>query len=229
MPKKRIKPVAETKGPNYRKVKDRLPGFDEEREPARAKHIVQAFNDRGYDVDTFRDTIPANYFHTELFGPGYPPAKKIEAATAYWITGSYARAERICGVPAGTIRNWAKGTEWWPLITTEIKKDMNEEMDARLTGLMFTAMDELEDRMLEGDSVYSAKHDKLVKRPMSGRDLTHAHALLFEKRALLRGDPTAKIEKVTTDQRLNKLQQEFQKFSKAKTIKGTVVKEEDEK
>lgn len=226
---KRAKPRSKKaiEGLDYVKVEERYPGFDPTIEPKKAVPLIEARNDRGFDVETFRDTVPPNYFHMGLFGKGYPPAKKVEACTAWWATGSFERAERMTGVPRSTIKGWHDKAEWWQVLTQEIRKEHNEEMEAKLTGLQFQALEEIENRLAEGDHVYVARDDKLVRKPIGGKDLSVIYNFLFEKRALLRGDPTAKIEKVTTDQRLSKLQQEFKKFSKAKTIKGERVLEED--
>lgn len=153
----------------------------------------------------------------------YTPADKIAALTAWLVTGSAARAEVHCGVPAGTINTWKHKSEWWPAIEAAIKKEKNDEMEAMLTGILHQSLDNITDKLENGDTFYDTKRGETYQLPVKAKELAALTGILFDKRALMRGDPTRRVENTSTEQRLDKLKKEFEKFSKASTIEGEVV------
>lgn len=155
----------------------------------------------------------------------YTPADKLAALTAYLVTGSTAKAEVHSGVPAGTIAAWKRNTEWWPALAEEVKKEKNDEMEALLTGILHESLAEVVDRLQEGDTFYDTKQGTTYKMPVKAKELAALTGILFDKRALMRGDPTRRVESVSTDQRLSKLKEQFEKFSNATEIEGSVVDE----
>lgn len=142
---------------------------------------------------------------------------KMEVACAFAVTGNARRASELTGVPEGTIRSW-KTQEWWHEIQSRIIQEQDEELDVKLTKLVDKAVDQVNDRLDNGDFIYNAKEDKLVRKPVGAKDLAIVTAITVDKRQLLRGQPTQRVEKVSTDERLNKLALEFKKFSNAKEI-----------
>jgi len=153
----------------------------------------------------------------------YTPADKIAAATAWMVTGSASKAEAYCGIPYATINVWRK-TEWWANLTAQVRKEKSDEMDAMMTGVLHKAIEAIEDRISGGDTVIN-KQGIQEKVPVKAKDLASITAIVFDKRALGRGDPTSRSEKVSTESRLKTLKEQFEKFSKAKEIDGEVVNE----
>lgn len=147
----------------------------------------------------------------------YSDKEKMEAACAFAVTGNSRRTAELTKISEGTIRSW-KTTEWWNDIQSRIIKEQDEELDTKLTKLIDKAVDEVNDRLGEGDYVYNPKLDKLIRKPVNAKDLAITSAVLVDKRQLLRGQPTARVEKVSQDATLLKLAEEFKKFSQAKTI-----------
>lgn len=168
----------------------------------------------------------------------YTPEQKVEAVMAYLVTGTSRKASKICEVPEGTIRWWKKAAVWWMDVYDECKKKKQEELDASFTNVIHEGVEILADRMKNGDSKLVAKTGDVVNIPMSGRDVAISLAVMFDKRQLLRGEATSRSEKVSETDRLDKLQQQFEKMAQevhgynAKTIEGVEydpVKEEMEK
>lgn len=205
----------------YVPIRERLKGFDPNVEPVRAKKKIVAKNSRGYNAEDWDGKI--DYMHPALFGRGYPPDLKIAACAAYISKGSFYRAERMTGVPKATIRHWSKNAEWWPTVSEGIRKTLQAELDGRWTGLLHLAADEIEDRLENGDIKWDQKNEKYVAVPVGAKDLTVITSILSEKRALLRGDPTSRTEKITAKDTLDDLKVEFKKFSEARTIEGKVI------
>lgn len=149
----------------------------------------------------------------------YSDKEKMEAACAFAVTGNSRRTAELTNIAEGTIRSW-KTTEWWNEIQARIIKEQDEELDTKLTKLIDKAVDEVNDRLGEGDYVYNPKLDKLIRKPVNAKDLAITSAVLVDKRQLLRGQPTTRVEKVSQDETLLKLAEEFKKFAKAKTIEA---------
>lgn len=200
----------------YTKLRDRLKGFNAEIEPIRAKKKLVCNNTRGYIKEDWEDKIP--YTHPALFGPGYPPDLKINACMAWVLTGSPKRAERMTGVPAQTISAWKRNATWWPEVELGCKANLQSELEGKYTHLMHLMVDEAIDRVENGDIKYDSHKDKYVEVPISAKDLASMSAIFFDKRALMRGDPTSRTEKVSTDAILGHLKEEFKRFAQAKTI-----------
>lgn len=147
----------------------------------------------------------------------YSDAKKMEVACTYAVSGNARRVSEITHIPEGTIRAW-KTTEWWHEIMSRIHQEQNEELDVKLTKLVDKAVDQINDRLDEGDWVYNAKLDKLVRKPVNAKDMAVVTAITLDKRQLLRGEPTARVQKVSENEKLVRLAEEFKKFSQAKEV-----------
>lgn len=157
----------------------------------------------------------------------YSDAKKLEVACVFAVTPNSRRVSELTNIPEATIRTW-KQTEWWQEIMSRIHNEQNEELDAKLTQLVDKAVDQINDRLSDGDYVYNTKEDKLVRKPVTAKDLAIVTAITLDKRQLLRGQPTSRVEKVSENEKLSRLAEEFKKFSQAKTIENQVDLIEEE-
>lgn len=147
----------------------------------------------------------------------YSDKEKMEAACAFAVTGNSRRAAEITRISEATIRTW-KQTEWWNEIQARIVKEQDEELGTKLTALIDKAVDNVNDRLDSGDYVYNPKLDKLIRKPVNAKDLAIVGAVLVDKRQLLRGQPTARIEKVSQEETLKRLAADFKKFALATEI-----------
>lgn len=147
----------------------------------------------------------------------FSDAKKMEVACCYAVTGNSRRAAEITKVPEGTIRSW-KSQDWWLEIQSRIVREQDEELDVKLTKLVDKAVDQVNDRLDNGDYVYNPKNDKIIRKPVNAKDLAIVTAITVDKRQLLRGQPTSRVEKVSTDERLKKLANQFKQFTLARDI-----------
>lgn len=127
---------------------------------------------------------------------GYTPDERMQAALAWCISGTAAEASRICGVPERTIIDWTHAT-WWEALVTEARRLKDVELDRKLSGVIDKSMQRLAERLDRDESINNIK------------DLAVVAAVAYDKRALMRGDPTSRVEKVSTEQRLNRLTEKF--------------------
>lgn len=146
----------------------------------------------------------------------YTADQKINALTGYIMTGSYAKSAELAGVPAMTIRRWAGRSTWWPLALEKIRDQQSDELDARISLVIKKTMDKIEDRIVNGDEIILSS-GRRTKRKLSGKDLTSIIATLYDKRALLRGEPTRRVAEehnVGKKDVLNTLKESFEQMSK---------------
>lgn len=162
--------------------------------------------------------------HPDLYKSGkYTAADRIAAVVAWMVTGNIYKAEKYCGVSADTIARWKRESEWWPVLTQQVKKEKNDELESMMTGILHQSLGEVMERLNEGDTFYDSKTGDTYKLPVKAKDVAFIANYLFDKRQLLRGDVTSRTEKISTEQRLGKLKEQFEKFSNATEVEGEVV------
>jgi hypothetical protein len=157
----------------------------------------------------------------------YTPEQKVGIVTS-WVTGASLKdAARHFNVPFCTVRDWKYQGVWWLDTVDKVRKDHNEDLDTYMTGVMDNATQAVVDRIKYGDFKYDTKTGETVRVPMAGRDLAVVTAIYTEKRALLRGEATSiSITKQDPLKDIEKTLREFAKFSSAKQIEGSSVREE---
>lgn len=151
------------------------------------------------------------------------PEIKLQALHAYLMTGTLIGAEKLSGISHQTLSEWKNKSEWWPIVLAKLKKEKQEELDAKFTQLIDKALDQVEDRILNGDEAISRDGEKIRKR-MSGRDLTTSLAIIYDKRAMVRGDPTSISGKADIKGQLDDLRTEFARMAREELNK-TVIKD----
>lgn len=159
--------------------------------------------------------------------PGWwPEEKRVEVVALFATTGNARRCSEISGVPEGTIRAW-KTQEWWQEMMHRVRDDEAEEVDCKFTKIVNKALDEISDRLENGDMVYNARTGETARVKVKAKDAAIVAAISVDKRELLRGNVTARVEKVDTTNRLSDLAEQFAKFAAARNITPTNVVVED--
>jgi len=134
----------------------------------------------------------------------YTTQDRMSAAMAYLITGNSIDAGKLSGIPERTIRDWTRET-WWADVLGEARKEKNEELDAAFTDIIHKAMSEVKDRIVNGDEVVDVKTGAKERKKVSARDATLVGAVLVDKRAILRGEPTRISKSLNEKDRLKEL------------------------
>jgi hypothetical protein len=148
--------------------------------------------------------------------------KKIEVVTTYLVVGNAPMTEAITGVPSTTIKHW-KMADWWKDIAREIQDEENLELSSKLKKIVDKSIDVTLDRLENGDTIFNPKTGELLRVPIKVRDALKAADTMIDKRQVLLNRPTKITETRTIDDRLNKLAEEFKKFSQSKTIEAEEI------
>ncbi len=166
---------------------------------------------------------PNSFDISELYSSRarYSAEQKLQAVTAYVMTGTVRGATHLTGLKHQLISDWKNNSTWWPEAYAQTKKMKQEEADGVMTSIIHLAANETLDRILHGDEIVTKDGD-VVRRKMGGKELATTMAITFDKRALIRGEPTSRSEKVDTASTMEHLKEEFAKMAKD-ALTSTVI------
>lgn len=160
-------------------------------------------------------------------GTKYTAYQRLDALTAYMTTGSIRKVEELTTIPYKTLHAWKSKSRWWEAALREMRMQKNDELDALITGTMHRAVAEINERLDKGDEVV-LKDGTIVRKKVNLRDIAvGALAIMFDKRQLVRGQATQRIEQVTDDQKLQELKETFKRLATGpNAIEGQVISKE---
>lgn len=148
----------------------------------------------------------------------YPEDKKIEvcALFASGVTNSK-ELEELTGINANTIRAW-RAQDWWVDMLEKIHVAHDQNLASSMTKIVDKALEQLQDRIENGDYIHDKYTGEVYRKPLSGRDAATITSVIVDKRQLLRGQPTSRTDSGGSVARLEKLAAEFAKFVKARDV-----------
>ncbi len=156
----------------------------------------------------------------------YSEADKKAAALATLIHGSSVKAAKQLKIPGRTIRQWYKGDDW-PALLESVRAEFEEVIQQKYSGVINASLDQLQDRIFNGDYAFN-KQGELVRKPMSGKDLSVVNGISYDKLRLSLGQPTTIT--ANADERLKQLFAKFEQAGKQlsrrmneKVIEGEVL------
>ena len=99
----------------------------------------------------------------------YSQRDREKAAIAYLVHRNSKAAGKECGVPPSTIRTWTQTTEFQELLDT-VRDSAGDQARARIRRLLSRALDEVQDRLNNGNVVRDRKSGAIVRVPVRARD-----------------------------------------------------------
>ena len=157
----------------------------------------------------------------------FPMDKKVECCTLYAVYGNVEEVAKLSGIPENHIRAW-KQESWWIDLTKQIYIEQNEGLAAKISSVLDKSLEHIEDRLAHGDYIYNKKTGDLDRKPVDLKVITMLFDSLAVQRRLNRGEPTSISKAVGVDERLQKLSEQFEQFSKTKLIEGEVIKDAEQ-
>ena len=154
-------------------------------------------------------------------GPGaghWSDNQKIGAVTTYLACGNLSLTSTAVDIPLPTLKRW-KAAAWWKQLTDDIRSEENLHLDAKLAKVVNKSVEQLMDRVENGDYQYDQRTGQLARVPIKARDAAKITTDMIDRRQLLqerqqdRQDGTRKIE-----DKLLKLADEFSRFARAKVV-----------
>ena len=149
---------------------------------------------KGWELPT---DLPESLHSPAIGGKSpYSPEIRARACLLATVYGSCSRAGKELGVPHRTVSDWSR-TDWWAEIEAKLKQNAAKSLEARFTNLIAKSLQVLEDRLERGDPKLGAG-GVVNRQGISAKDAALIQCQLFDKRALLRGDPTSRTERTST-------------------------------
>lgn len=151
----------------------------------------------------------------------YSDSQKLEAVKLWLLTGNLVHTAAALNLSFTTVRNW-RYSDWWEDLVTELKSQEQIELSNKLKRISQKSLDELEDRLANGDWVLDRKTGKLVRKPASLRDTTQTFNSLHDRTQRLETKPKDENKQVLD--RLSALAAQFEQIAnKRQPIKVTDV------
>lgn len=151
--------------------------------------------------------------------------QKYEAVATYLILGSLRGTAMQLGIPELTIRKWHI-SDWWPEYELEIRNTARAQTTGKLRSITERAMKIVEDRLEQGDLIYDQKTGKLVRKPVGAHVANKILNDSFDRQILLeklQREEKKEVKQEEIQNTLLRLQSEFSRFAKAKTIEGELA------
>lgn len=162
----------------------------------------------------------------------YTTDQKREMVYAFCTTGNLKKAAEICNVSYYDLKYFRQEAPWFAELVKEYKKERQDELDARMSEIIELGIGSVLDRIANGDTIINHKTGKMEKRPLSALDTARIVALFFDKRAMMRGDPTTRTEKVSTEATLkvimDRMEQVASKINLEKKVENSIDVEVEE-
>lgn len=134
-----------------------------------------------------------------------------------YVSGTPIReSARTVGIKETTAKRW-RSRPWWSIFEAAARKVASQAADRKLSKTLDLAIKNLTDRLKDGDP-YTVQGEVRFK-PVSAKDTAIAMGVIYDKRALIRGEATTiSAEAKTEEERLKELSEAFEEISTGKPI-----------
>ena len=148
---------------------------------------------------------------------------KVAEFFILYVTGTPIReAARTVGIKEVTAKAWRR-TDWWSELEASARMVASQTADRRLSKVLDLATKHIETRIVKGDP-YTAQGEVRFK-PVTAKDLAIILGVVYDKRALIRGEATTLTGEAKTEgERLEELSEAFKDISRGRTADLTAVK-----
>lgn len=178
------------------------------------------------DEDKLGDLPPIPYDLFEQYAsPKYGAADMLRVC-ALAVIEPTKKVAALTGVPMRTIQDWRQNAPWWKEATKIIRKAKQDELDAGLTAVIHKATEEVKDRLEKGEVIYDFKTGEEARVKMKSMDIAKVLGITFDKRQLLRGDPTARSVTDSTEGVLQELKDTFTAIARG-NMNPTLIEDAD--
>jgi len=144
--------------------------------------------------------------------------QKVGACTTYLASGNMSLTSVATSIPLVTLNKW-KVAPWWKQMVDDIRSEENLQLDSKLAKVVNKSVDQLMERVENGDYMFDQKTGQLVRIPIKARDAAKITSDMIDRRQMLQGLQVEKKEGATKlEERLLKLAEQFASFGKAKVV-----------
>jgi len=157
-----------------------------------------------------------------LKGSHTDSAKVANFFIAYVSGNSMRKSAEIAELTYGTCAAW-KRTEWFTEVCHAARSVAGQAADRKLSSILDLALQNTADRLIKGDPFKNGS--EVDYKPVSARDSAVIAGIMYDKRALVRGENINVDTKSTLEDRLETLQEKFEKVAGGSVV--SLVTKED--
>lgn len=147
-----------------------------------------------------------------MSGAQYSDKKKTEAVVTYLALGKLPLVSSVVDVPVTTLRQW-RLQPWWKELEEEIRREDEYELDAKLSKIIDRSLDAVAERIEGGEFRLDSRTGQIKRIPVTLKDVHRVAVDLVDKRNLIRGKPTSRVEKTETIDTMQKLAAQFAQWA----------------
>lgn len=141
--------------------------------------------------------------------------KKI--AETYYHNPDWKTVAVLTGHTAEFLMTFARTLKFHELLV-QCRADLDRKEEASETGIIGKALEEIHDRVIHGDDILDSKTGQVVKVKMKGKELASVVKTMHNIRQTTRGEANSRTESVAPTDKLNKIAEQFARFSAAREI-----------
>lgn len=140
----------------------------------------------------------------------YSDKKKTEAVVTYLAVGKMPLVSAVVDVPIPTLKQW-RLQPWWKEMEEEIRREDEYELDTKLSKIIDRTLDAVSERIEGGE--FKLVNGKVLRVPVALRDAHRVAVDLIDKRNLIRGKPTSRVEKTEQIDTMQRLATQFAEWA----------------
>lgn len=145
-------------------------------------------------------------------GHTWSDAQKIEAAQTYILIGSLRQAALALKIPEITIRVWA-GSQWWKDLVSDLRSQENMILNNKLKKIADKSLELVMDRLEHGDYIYDQKAGKLIRKPVTLREINKVATDMLTQKAKIKNDEESAVAQENIQNKLEQLAKSFEQFA----------------
>lgn len=154
-------------------------------------------------------------------GAKWSDTQKIEAVTTWLMLGNGAQTAKVLGIPLITFRVW-KASAWWKEIESELRVGEKLILSARLKNIVDKALEQVTDRLENGELKYNSKKGELYRQPVQMKDANKVLADMIDRREKLVTTEQHQMQEEGVKEKLEKLAKSFEEFANKQANKPVV-------
>lgn len=141
-------------------------------------------------------------------------AQKLEAVSAWMMTGSWAAVNAATNIPVDTLKHW-KMQDWWKDAVAELRQASNTQMSGKLQKIISKSADIILDRLENGDIHFNPKTGEISRKEINAKIASEILHKSVDKELLLQKvEQAPQLKEEAIMDRLKAIQQELSKNAK---------------
>jgi hypothetical protein len=143
----------------------------------------------------------------------YTDSEKIETVKTWLVLGGNTQlTAATTKVSDETIRLWRK-QDWWTELENALRKEERLELSAKTKVILDKSIDQLKDRVENGDYVFDQKSGEIRRKPVSAKDLLKITVDMIDRKELLDRNSMENVKPESNEDKLAELAKRFEEIA----------------